>query len=252
MIAGVLLAAAAGCTSVGATRSAQDVSDKNPAEVNAQLGIEYMRKGMNEAAMDTLTKAVRQNPDLQLAQVSLAILFERLGENEDAERHYRRAYELNRKDPVTLNAYGQFLCRKGELEKADDLFVVAAKDPLYQHPELIFTNAGICALKKPDLQQAETYFRKALQRNPKYQPALSEMARLSFQNQQYLAARAYLQRLQELEPLPPEFLWLGIQVENELGNRDAVSSYSLVIKNQYPESDEVQLLIEWERASGER
>jgi len=224
----------------------------DPAEVNTQLAIEYMRKGMNEAAMEKFKKALKQNPNLQVAHTSIAILYERLGENKLADKHYRKAYSINRKDALTLNNYGQFLCREGKLKEADKMFMAAVKDPLYRFPETVYTNAGICAKKRPDLMLADTDFRKALQLNPQYPPALREMVRLSFDRKKYLATRAYLQLLQEVAPLTPEFLWIGVRAEDALGNRDAVSSYSLVLKNRYPEADETQALVEWEQGQGSR
>lgn len=253
LITGLLvLVMLSACSSTGKKRSGGDEEEKNPAEVNTQLGIQYMRNGMNEAALEKLKKAEGQDPNLQLTQVSLAILYDRLGEVADARKHYQRAYRINRKDPVTLNAYGQFLCNQGELEKADSMFTVAAANPLYQYPELIYNNAGICSLKRPDMQMAETYFRKALQRNPKYPPALREMVRTTFAQQQYLATRAYLQRLQEVAPLTPEFLWMGVQTEHQLNDLNAKASYALALKNRYPEADETQELLRWERKLGER
>lgn len=245
-----MLSLMAGCSSTSKRTKAETRTDS--AEINTQLGIEYMREGMYEAALEKLNKAAKQNSRYQLAQVSLAILHEKLGQNEEAGKHYRKAYNLNRKDTLTLNAYGQYLCRKGELEKADKMFVTAAKDPLYRLPELIWTNAGICAMKRPDAVLASTYFRRALQRNPDYAPALGEMVRTSFSQQKYLATRAYLQRLQAVAPLAPEFLWMGVQTEAALQDNDAVSSYTLLLKNQYPDADETQALIEWERRPGER
>ncbi len=253
MTAIVLSGLLAACASTGDRPYQPKTEDLNdPAEVNAQLGIEYMRKGMYDASLEKLKKALRQNPDLQLAQVSLAILYERLGEEDKAAQHYKRAYQIDPKDPVTLNAYGQYLCRSGELGQADEMFRAALKDPLYQYPELIYTNAGICARQGGDMARAERYFREALKRNPKYQPALQEMARSTFASQQYLATRAYLQRLQALTPLTPEFLWIGVRAESAMHNRDAMASYALVLKNRYPEAEETQQLIEWERKPGER
>lgn len=253
VITGVLLAVLlGGCASTGNRHQGDNDKQKDPAEINAQLGIEYMRKGMYESAMEKLNKAVRQNPDQQLAQVSLAILYERLGDDGLAEEHYKKAYSIDRKDPVTLNAYGQYLCRLGKLDQADAMFRAALKDPLYELPELIYTNAGICARKRPDMDMAERYFREALKHNPKYQPALEEMVRTSFAQEQYLATRAYLQRLQELASLAPEFLWIGVRVEASLNDKNAMSSYVLALKNRYPESEETQALIAWERKTGER
>jgi len=241
----------AGCSSGDVRYTGSEADKKDPAAVNAQLGIEYMRKGMYEFSLRKLKKAVRENPNLQLAQVSLGVLYERLGEDDLAARRYRKAYAINPRDPVTLNAYGQYLCRKGDLGRADKMFTAAVKDPLYQHPELVYTNAGICARKQPDLNRADDYFRAALKHSPRYQPALQELARDSFARKQYLATRAYLERLQALAPLTPEFLWIGVQAEAELDDRNSVASYALVLKNRYPESEETRKLIEWEHKAGE-
>lgn len=251
-ITGILiLILLAGCSSTGHERYDANRQLGNPADVNTQLGIAYMRKGMYDTALTKLNKAIRENPDLQLAQVSIAVLYERLGEDDLAEKHYKKAYGINRKDPVMLNAYGQFLCRKGKLEQADEMFRDAVKDPLYQMPELVYTNAGICARKRPDMDLAEKYFRDALEKNPKYVPALEEMARTSFERKHYLATRAYLQRLQGVKPLTAEFLWIGVRAEAALHNKNAMSSYALSLKNMYPEAEETQALIEWERNTGE-
>jgi len=248
MMVTVLLLGA--CSSNKSKFAKQEKDD--PAEINTQLAIEYMREGMNEAAMEKFNKALKQNPNLQVAHTSVAILYERLGETALAKKHYRKAYSLNRKDSPTLNNYGRFLCREGQLKEADKMFTEAVRNPLYRYPEKVYTNAGICALKRPDPVLADTYFRKALQASPKYPPALREMAKSSFVKQNYLATRAYLQRLQEVSGLTPEYLWIGVQAESALGDKNAVSSYALALKNRFPESDETQALLEWERKQGGR
>jgi len=60
------------------------------------------------------------------------------------------------------------------------MFMAAVKDPLYRYPEAVYTNAGICAHMRPDPELADSYFRKALQANPKYPPALRQMVKSSF------------------------------------------------------------------------
>jgi type IV pilus assembly protein PilF len=224
-----------------------DNDTQTPAEVNTQLGVEYMRKGMYEASLEKFKKALDQNPNLAITHASVAVLYERLGENGLADTHYRKAYRLNPDDPLILNNYGQYLCRSGRLEEADRMFNTALKDPLYRYPETILTNAGLCAEKRPDPQLAEQYYRRALEKNPQFQPALRQMARTTFAGQQYLAARAYLQRLQQVSPLSPEFLWMGVRTETKLGDRNSASSYALLLKNEFPESEQTRDLLEWER-----
>jgi len=248
LIVAVGILAASLLTGCASTKQPEnDGAAETPAEVNTQLGIEYMRKGMYEASMEKFKKALAQNPRLAIAHGSIAVLYEQLGETKLADKHYVRAYELKPDDPLILNNYGQYLCRNGRLDEADRMFNQALKDPLYRFPETILTNAGLCAEKRPDVALAEKYFREALQKNPRFQPALRQMVRNSFAQQHYLAARAYVQRLQELAPLSAEFLWIAVRTETELGDRNAASSYALLLKNEFPESEQAQALIEWER-----
>jgi len=239
------------CTSTE-LKSTDTEGSQTPASVSTQLGIEYMRNGMYEASLDRLEKAISQDPSYQAAHTSIAVLYERLGETDLAEKHYRKAYQLDSKDPLMLNNYGQFLCRNERYDKADKMFNTALKDPLYRRPETALTNAGLCAIRQSKRDKAEEYFRQALAKNPKYPPALREMARISFAREHWIGVRAYLQRLQEVDALTPEFLWLGVQTEQALGDRDALSSHAMLLKNRYPESEEARLLVEWERARSGR
>jgi type IV pilus assembly protein PilF len=102
-------------------------------------------------------------------------------------------------------------------------------------PETALTNAGICALDAGEPAKAEEFFRAALQRAPRLVPALFSMARITRENGDLLQARAYFQRYLEVGPAA---LWLGIQIENGLGNRDGVSSYGLQLKNNFPDAPE--------------
>ena len=233
-------------------KSAGDSGARTPAEVNTQLGMAYMNEGMYEASMEKFKKALAQDSRLPTAHASIAILYERLGENDLADKHYRKAHDLKPNDPLILNNYGQFLCRSGRLEDADRMFMKALQDPLYRNPAVVLTNAGLCAEKRPDIELAEKYFRLALDKDPEFQPALRQMARITFAHQQYLATRAYLQRLQVLSPLTAELLWIAVRAESEMGDNNAASSYALLLKNRFPESEQAQALVAWERKRRER
>ena len=43
-----------------------------------------------------------------------------------------------------------------------------------------------------------------------------------------------------------------MRTEAALGDKNAMASYSLLLKNRFPEAEETQALIEWERKTGER
>ncbi|GAB6040518.1 type IV pilus biogenesis/stability protein PilW [Endothiovibrio diazotrophicus] len=219
----------------------RDYSD-SPGMANVQLGIAYLRKGNLERALNKLRKAVEQDPDLPAAHNALGLLYERLGETERAEEHYRRAANLDRGDSMAQNNYGQFLCKQGRFEEGEQRFLQALANPLYRTPEVAYANAGLCLRKAGDGEKAEEYLRKALQIAPTYAQALLEMARISVERQEFLQARAFLQRYLAVEKQSAETLWLGILTERALGDRDAVASYQLRLKNQFPQSEEARLM----------
>ncbi len=239
----LLLAGVAACASAPGYKT---VDGQDPAEINTQLGIEYLRKGLYQASSDKLEKALSQNPRYAPAHDAIAVLYEQLGEIGKADTHYRRSLALDGKNPATMNNYGQFLCRHDKLDEADRYFQKALKDPLYRYPEMVDTNAGICAAKVPDLPRAESYFRRALAINDKYLPAIREMARLNFATGNYLGTRAYVQRYELQAKLTAELLWLAVQTEDKLGDRDTSASYALVLKKEFPDAPETQTMMQWQ------
>lgn len=218
----------------------------SPAVINTQLGIAYMRHNKLDLAKRSLSKAIRQDPDLVLAQDAIAVLYERLGELDRADRHFRRAVDLDPKDSNAQNNYGAFLCRRGHLKRAAAHFRAALHNPLYASPEQAWFNWGYCTAKAGDDAKAETYLRRALKNNPKFAPALLEMARLSYHRKQWLNARAYIERYQAVAPNTADSLWLAIRIERHLGDRNAVASYALLLKSKYPDSAQTRQLLESE------
>ncbi len=211
--------------------------------VNVQLGAGYMRQGKNDVALAKLQRALDEDPKLPSAHYVIAILYERLGEIEKADKHYRRAVELAPHDPDARNNYGTFLCGQNRLKEADKQFNDALKDPLYKTPEFAYTNAGVCALKVPDVAKAEAYFRKALQVNPRFGNALFEMAKLNFNRGNYLAARGFLQRHLEVSQRSPTAMWLGVRIERALGDKATAESYAKVLMTDFPNASETELLL---------
>lgn len=237
VLAVLLLAACASTSQIPDTRKA--------ARANVELGVAYYREGRLQLAMDSLRRALELDDSLPEAHASMAMLHERLGEVEPAERHYRRALALAPEDPRVHNNFGQFLCQQQRLEEADRHFRKAVADPLYDTPEAAYTNAGICARRIPDDGRAEEYFRQALERNPRYPMALLQMLRLNHDQGEYLRARAYLQRFQQVSRHNPESLWLAIRVEHALGDKNAVASYGMALRNHYPDASQTRAYLDW-------
>jgi type IV pilus assembly protein PilF len=240
----ILVLALAACSTNPAGSGSQQ--NRRIADTNIQLGIAYMREGDYDTALVKLQKALKADPDSATAHGTLALLYENIGENELAEKHFKTALQLSPKDPQTHNNYGQYLCRHGEYTQALEQFKIAASDPLYPGVAASLTNAGICAGSIPDAKQAEDYFRKALEHDQNYAYALLQMADLMFNQGNNLAARAYIQRFDGVSKPSAESLWLGVRIENALGDMSAAGGYAMKLKNNFPDTKEAQSLREWE------
>lgn len=230
---------------VGGCNQANVRSDEQKATSardNMELGILYMREGKKAVALEMLQKSISQDPDLAEAHNAIAVLYENLGETDKADEHFRRAISLDPKDSQAHNNYGGFLCRNQRWADAEDHFLKAAANPLYETPEVAYTNAGICANTAKDTAKAEQYWRKALELNPRFPAALLYMARTSVNQKDYMRSRAYLQRMHEVVRPNAESLWLGIQTERALGDRNAEASYTMLLKNGFPDSPQAKQL----------
>jgi type IV pilus assembly protein PilF len=212
------------------------------AQINVQLGVEYLRQGDLEQALKKLERAIQEDPDLPSAHNALALLKQRLGQSKEAEKHFQRAIRLDPSNSEAQNNYGVFLYNQGRYREAEEHFLEAVKNPLYGTPELAYENAGRAVQQLVDFEKAEEYYRKALQLEQRLPKSLYHMAEINFRKGYYHKAQEYLQRYRAVAQHIPQSLWLGIRIEDELGNEDAVSSYALLLRQNFPDSNEAQLL----------
>lgn len=224
--------------------AAPGTTNSQLARVNTQLGLGYLRNGQLELAWERLNAAVQADPGYATAHNGLALAYDRMNEPKKAEEHFKRAIELNPSDSAAQTNYGAFLCEHGHIDEGEKYFLKAVENPLYDKPAMAYSNAGLCKLRADDRSGAEVYFRAALRADPRFPVALMNMAQISFDNQAYMAARAYMQRYEEVSEHNPRSLWLGIRIEEMLGDKDAVSSLAMLLKANYPDSRETQLLLE--------
>ena len=216
-------------------------------DINLELASDYFRKGNLSQAKEKIDRAIEQNPKNAKAQALAGLLYDRLGEEKKADGYFERAVSIDGKDPEILNNYATFLCQKKRYERGEKLALQAATDPLYKTPEMAFTNAGNCARGSGDLKGAEENYRRALALRPRNSEALYQMADLEFRMNEFLKARAFLERFVETRRTNASSLWLGLRIEHALGNTAAVKTYSQRLKSEYPQAGETALLIEFEK-----
>ncbi len=224
----------------------KDIDTQKLAETNLHLAIGYLKQGRIEASLEKLQRALEAEPDYAPAHSTIALVYQRMGEFDKADEHFQRALSLNPQDGRTHNNYAVMLCQARKFDEAEEHFLIALKSRNYKTPASAFENLGVCAMQKPDLKKAERYFRRALQIAPTLPVSLLSMAQISLDNKRYMSGRAYLQRYQEVAPPTARSLWLGIQIETQLGDEAAVREYADQLSRHFPDSDEMGLLLEME------
>jgi len=227
-----------GCASQQEHDSNNKSESRKAVESNTSLGLEYMNRGQYEVALGKLKKAIKEDPTYTPAQTVIAVLYERLGETELAGRHYKKAYETAPKDGDVNNNYGVYLCKTGKEDLAIQHFLASLNDPFYNTPAIALGNAGSCALQHGNLTEADVYLRRALKIEPNLPDALLNMARLSFEQQKYLTARAFMQRYEAASRHVERTLLLAFRIEMASGDRGAANKYKLLLESNFPDSEQ--------------
>ncbi len=222
----------------GAPKYDSTIGVDSPAQINAKLGLSYLQHGNFEVAEAKLKRALQQDPKLGEAHHYLAELYRRTDRTDLAKDSYRKALQYSPDDMSLQNNFAVFLCDKTDYQEAIEIFARVATTRDYNRPDDALTNAGLCALRIPDVKLAERYIRQALQLNKKQPKALYEMARLSFDQQEYFRARAFIERYASVAPHSPQSMLLAAQIEWKLGDRQAVEDYANRLQTEFPDADE--------------
>ncbi|MDH5240797.1 MAG: tetratricopeptide repeat protein, partial [Gammaproteobacteria bacterium] len=156
---------------------------------------------------------------------------------------YEDAIRVKPKDFAVQNTYAVFLCRQKDYIQATKYFDRAATHTENDDSQITLTNAGVCMVQKPDLDAAESYFRRALDRKPNYGEALLQMCLLKYQAEDYLSARAFLQRYLSANVPTAGILYLGSRIEDLLDNDRGRVEFEDRLIREFPTSPEARKVL---------
>jgi type IV pilus assembly protein PilF len=234
----------AGCvtsTTGSVTEPVRD--DEDAAELNYQLGARYYQQGSYELARDRLQLATEIDPKMAVAHTTLALTYEALENPRLARESYEKALRAAPKDFSVQNTYAVFLCRQKDFEQAQKHFEKAASHPENDDAEVTLTNAGVCMAQKPDLVAAEEFFRMALESKSNYGEALLQLCLLKYQTEDYMSARAFLQRYMSSNIPTAGILYLAARIEDLLGNDRGRIEFEDQLIREFPASPEARKVL---------
>jgi type IV pilus assembly protein PilF len=219
--------------------------EENPdnAEKNVQLALHYLKEGNPQHALNKVLLALKQNPELDSAYDAAGRIYAEHNQPDLAEKYYKRAIELMPQDATPYNHYGQFLCNEKRFQEAEEVFLKGIKTETANAAEVAYANAGLCAIRVPDLERAAGYFRSALNVNPKMAVPYYQLARIDFKKEQFSQAQRNLQSYLHYGVPTPKSLSLGIEIEGALGDTELQTEYARQLKENFPNAEETQQLM---------
>ena len=233
----------ASCISTTTGSPKRRVNNIDAAEQNYQLGARYYKQGSYLLARDRLELATRLNSKLAVAHSALALTYEALDNKRLATQSFEAAVRNAPRNFDIQNIYAVFLCRQREFDKADKFFQKAIKHRENDFAEVTMTNAGVCMVQRPNLDLAERYFRAALERRSNYGEATLQLCLLKFQRQDFLSARAFLQRYLSTNASTAGILYLGSLIEDKLGDGRARADFENRLLSEFPASPEARKVL---------
>ncbi|XP_049764521.1 protein O-mannosyl-transferase TMTC2-like [Schistocerca cancellata] len=188
----------------------------NMADVHYNLGVLLQGRERYEEAMQSLRLAIQYRPTLAVAHLHLAQLLERQGRCAEAEEQYRRCWEADGsrvRDPRAHEAariqamlqLGRLRADQGRLTEAVAAFQAAVRHrPPHFAPQALYNLLGETLVRMRHYEQAEQWFRAALQAEPQHVPAHVTYGSLLAMNRSRAAeAERWFRRALQLAPEDP-------------------------------------------------
>lgn len=208
------------------------------ARIRVELASGYFEQGQTTVALDEIKLALGADPNYAPAYTLRGLVYARLNELRLAEDSFKRAQQLSPRDPDVLHHYGLFACQQGRYPQAVELFQQALASPVYGGQAKTLMAKGICQVRAAQFSEAEGSLARSYELDPSNPITAYNLAALQFRRGESAKAQFTIRRLNNGEFANAETLWLGIKVEQRLGNTEAMAQLAQQLSRRYPESRE--------------
>ncbi|GAA60124.1 hypothetical protein P20652_1988 [Pseudoalteromonas sp. BSi20652] len=214
------------------------INNAGAARTRIALALQYLKTGNNSQAKYNLERVAEFAPNLPEVHYSLAYYYQQVGESTLADKAYQKALEIKPDDPNTLNNYGVFLCGIDEYDRATDQFLKAIEVPSYIRVAESYENLALCAIEFNDFENAESYFKQALNHSSQRSSTLISLAALFYAKSDLHKASELLKRYEDTGRVSSRALMLSYLVKNRMGRIEDAEKISSTILQTYSASNE--------------
>jgi type IV pilus assembly protein PilF len=215
-----------------------ETSARKRAKLRIELAIGYFQQGQTTVALDEIKQALAADPTFADAYNLRGLVYMRLDDAPAAEDSFRRAIALNPREPNVLHNYGWLLCQQNRYADAQQQFSAALAVSSYADRAKTLMTQGICQLRAGQRAEAERSLTQAYELDAANPVIGYNLASVLAQREEWSRAQFYIRRVNNSPSASAETLWLGIKIERQLNNREAIAQLAGQLQRRFPQSRE--------------
>jgi tetratricopeptide (TPR) repeat protein len=194
------------------------------------IGEAYIMNGNFTSALSELLEAEKINPKDPVTQNYLGIAYMNKDMEEQGITHFQKAIELNPGYSQARNNLGAAYLETEKWDLAIQCFMEVIDDVLYTTPQYPLANLGKAYYQKKNYHLAETYYKKALDKQPNMLIALDGLGATLMEKKEYVGAiEIYKKALQYDNRNPLLHYTLAKAYELSANYNDAFEEYRKVM-----------------------
>lgn len=221
------------------TTQSDDSDVRKRARIRLELATAYYGQGQFTTALDELKQVMNIDAGLTDAFELRGLIYDALNEPALAEESFKRALALDSRNASVLHNYGWYLCRKQRYDQADAMFGRAAELPNSVLTSKTWLARGVCQLQAGSPANAEKSLLHAYELEPGNPATAYNLALVLYRKGDYERARFHIRRVNNVsERANAESLWLGIRIENKLGNASGRDELASQLRSRFNDTSE--------------
>ncbi len=209
------------------------------ARIRLELAVGYFEQGQTTVALDELKQSLVADPNFAEAHNLRGLIYMRLSDPRLAEESFRRALSISPKDPNVLHNFGWMLCQQARYPESEQALSQAIASPIYGGRAKSWMAQGLCQTRAGRVAEAEQSLLRSYELDAGNPVTGYNLATLLYQRGEFSKAQFYVRRLNNSELANAESLWLGIKVERQMENRDAMQQLVGQLKKRFAQSREL-------------
>jgi type IV pilus assembly protein PilF len=244
-VSGLSACAGAPSTATGASTSRgeivtdSDESDQRKrARIRVELALGYFQQGKTNIALDEIKLAIAADPTFSDAYSLRGLVYLALSDFAFAEESFNKALSIRPRDPNVLHNLGWLKCQQAAYPSSLAYFEQALSDPAYMGRAKTLMAQGLCQVRAGLPKEAENSLLKSYEYDAGNPVTGYNLSKLLFQKSDFTRAQFYIRRLNNTDFANAESLWLGIKVERQMGNPQAVEQLASQLEKRFGQSPE--------------